>query len=123
MLRFPGDAPIEAGNRSAEDHRDWLADFLEAFEGSQFALAQVWGGAEGCVKAGTAYLDAFKAAATGTPSMDITVSGGVVMEESPLIDGDYAYSYTIIDVFGREHTTDAVIMECRGGEINVYETE
>jgi hypothetical protein len=79
MLRFPGDAPIEAGNRSAEDHRDWLADFLEAFEGSQFALAQVWGGAEGCVKAGTAYLDAFKAAATGTPSMDITVSGGVAI--------------------------------------------
>ena len=79
MLRFPGDAPIAAGNRSAEDHRDWLADFLEAFENSQFALAQVWGGDEGCVKAGAAYLDDFKAEATGTPSMVITVSGGVAI--------------------------------------------
>lgn len=52
-----------------------------------------------------------------------TVNGEVVMEESPLTDGDYAYSYTIIDVFGKEYTTPTVIMECQGGEITVYETE
>lgn len=51
------------------------------------------------------------------------VNGDVIMEESPLTDGDYAYSYTISDVFGKEYTTSTVIMECLNGEITVYETE
>lgn len=51
------------------------------------------------------------------------VDGELIMEGSALRDGDYAYSYTITDVFGREYVTSTVIMECANGDITVYETE
>lgn len=52
-----------------------------------------------------------------------TVDGPVLMVESLLYNGDYAYSFTITDIFGETYTTDSVIMECIDGEISVYETE
>lgn len=52
-----------------------------------------------------------------------TVKGPVVMEETPLFDGDYLYQYKVIDIFGREFYSDEAIMECEDGEIYVYETE
>ena len=79
MLRFPNDAPIQSGNKSAEDHKDWLADLVEGLENAQFTLANVWGGVEGCIKFGTTYTNNLKAAATGTPSMTVTVSGGAAV--------------------------------------------
>ncbi|MDO4564572.1 MAG: clostripain-related cysteine peptidase [Clostridia bacterium] len=51
------------------------------------------------------------------------VRGEVVMEEIELFDGDYLYTFRIIDVFGREYISDAVILECDNGEIYIYETE
>ncbi|MBC8530295.1 clostripain-related cysteine peptidase [Gehongia tenuis] len=51
-----------------------------------------------------------------------TVQGDVVMEESELVDGDYLYQYRITDVFGRVTTSPAIIMECKEGEIFLYET-
>ena len=45
------------------------------------------------------------------------------MEEIDLIDRDYLYQYKVIDVFGEETWSDTVIMECKNGEINIFETE
>lgn len=52
-----------------------------------------------------------------------TVDGGVTLEEMDLLDGDYLYQYRVVDVFGGEIWSDTVIMECKDGEISVYETE
>lgn len=51
------------------------------------------------------------------------VNGDVVMQESALFDGDYLYQYIVTDVFGRDTYSDQVIMECKNGEISVYEAE
>lgn len=52
-----------------------------------------------------------------------TVDGQVVMEESPLFDGDYLYQYEVKDIFGNTTYSDTVIMECKNGEITAYETQ
>ena len=51
-----------------------------------------------------------------------TADGDIIMEESELFNGDYLYQYKVTDVFGRETYSDEVIMECKDGEIFVYET-
>lgn len=52
-----------------------------------------------------------------------TVKGGVLMEESGLLDGDYLYQFAVTDVFGREYCSDAVMMQVQDGRINFYETD
>lgn len=52
-----------------------------------------------------------------------TVKGTPVLEEIELTDGDYLYQYEITDVMGDVYYSETVIMECKNGEINVYETE
>ncbi len=52
-----------------------------------------------------------------------TVKGGVTLEELALPDGDYLYQYELEDVLSETYTSEEVIMECKDGEITVYETE
>ncbi|MDO5110844.1 MAG: clostripain-related cysteine peptidase [Clostridia bacterium] len=54
---------------------------------------------------------------------EFTVSGSVTLEETPLTDGDYLYQYEMDDVLGDTYYSAEVIMECKDGEISVYETE
>lgn len=51
------------------------------------------------------------------------VNGALTMEENDLVDGDYMYSYEITDIFGNVTYSEPVIMECKNGDINLYETE
>ena len=45
------------------------------------------------------------------------------LEEQPLIDGDYLYQYEITDVLGNTYYSTEAIMECKDGNIFVYETQ
>lgn len=49
------------------------------------------------------------------------VDGPVALKESDLQNGDYLYQYAVTDVFGRITYSDAVIMECEDGEINLIQ--
>ena len=51
---------------------------------------------------------------------EITVHGGLVIEESALEDGDYLYQFEVTDVFGRVTVSDSALMVCEAGEIYVY---
>lgn len=52
-----------------------------------------------------------------------TVHDKLVLAETPLADGDYLYQYEIVDVLGDVYYSATVIMECKNGQIAVYETE
>lgn len=54
---------------------------------------------------------------------EFTVQGAVELEEMQLTDGDYLYQYEMEDVLGDTYYSREVVMECKGGEISVYETE
>ena len=52
-----------------------------------------------------------------------TVDEAPVLEETALTNGDYLYQYEFTDLMGEVYYSESVIMECKDGEISVYETE
>ena len=52
-----------------------------------------------------------------------TVKGAVTLEEIDLMDGDYLYQYELVDIMGETYYSSEVLMEVKGDEISLYETE
>jgi len=52
-----------------------------------------------------------------------TVNGPVVLEETPLIDGDYLFEYVVTDIFDTKYYSDSIIMEWADGKITEWTTQ
>jgi len=75
---FPGNAPIQSGIVTAQNHLDWLIDFREAFELFQDFMAMYLSDAQDVVVPfGTIGISTLKVVPDSPTSMEVSVTRGI----------------------------------------------
>lgn len=79
-VSFPGQLPVDSGDRTASAHAQWLRDAAEAVESMKWLLYQLTGGRDGVVGLPAVDgADSLNVVATSPVSMSVTVSAGAAL--------------------------------------------
>ncbi len=91
---FPGAIPIDSGDRTAQNQRDWLEDVRLELTALRRVVSSLSGWNDGVVAGGDNLLNSLKVQATTAPSMSVEVLAGEA------IISKAAYSLAALDTSG-----------------------
>lgn len=123
MAILPETLPIDSGDRSAQSHRDWLADMLATIEDLLFASYALFGGANGIKAYGPTgdVDDILKVQALGTPGLQVEVLPGLGFIEGNIARMRSTFTSDTIDVPITNPRRDLVQLALDGRTIVVKE--
>lgn len=121
MAILPQSMPIDGGNRTAQAHRDWLAEILLCVEDALFAVYSLFGGADGIKAYGTTPENILKVQALGTPGLQIEVLSGLAFISGNIARMRSTFTSDTVNAPITNPRRDLVQMELDGRTISIKE--